>query len=599
VIHLIDVLLIASPEYRYVKAFSACEYLGLEYIAAFLRKHGYSVLMLNCNLNTTVQQAAEIALKENPKIIGISVPTIPNLPGTFDLVKNLRNCGYSGHICFGGHVATFSCRDILETMQDVDTIVRGEGELTFLKLLQTIESGEPLTKVDGIAFKNGKDVIINPARELIHNIDDLPFPSRDILAEIIDNNPELARASIAAGRGCYGKCTFCSVRAFYELSAGPKIRLRSPENVVDEIEYLVKRYNISEISFVDDNFIGPGKIGQKRASGIAEEILNRKLNITFTLYCRVNDINEFLFKLLKKAGLVRVFVGIESGVQTVLNRFNKGVTVEQNSEAINLLRRLGIAWDAGFILYDPSTTFEELKENIKFIRKTTLYRYPAATLLLNGLTVYPGTPIEQILKDEGRLKPIKGTNSKIIGNPRDGIDSLSSEISKLLDSDYVILDKRAQKIREFVDLTEDALSPQYDIIWPLLSEWRHWLESGMETTGFNLETVKSITEFKLILGDQMERWIENIGTLIINILETFIEFFEDDSQIEHAEILKSQIYSMIYQFNFHHFETTFKEKMLEIQELMNKKQFKFQIDGSHYLLSMASKSFIVDKSSNK
>lgn len=595
-IHLIDVILIAPSEYRYVKAFSASEYLGLEYIAAFLRQHGYKVLMLNCNLNMTAQKAAEIAIKEKPKIIGISVPTMPNLPGTFELVKNLRTSGYNGHICLGGHFATFSCKDILVTMQEVNTIVRGEGELTFFELLQTIESGEPLTEVKGIAFRKGKEIIINQTRELIKDIDNLPFPSRDMLKEIIDNSPALARAAIASGRGCYGKCTFCSVRAFYELSTGPKIRLRSPKNIVAEIEYLTTTFKTPAIFFIDDNFIGPGKVGKRRATEIAEEILKRGLDIKFTLYCRANDIEESLFKLLKRAGLVRVFVGIESGMQTVLDRYNKGTTVEQNVNAINIIKRLGIAWDIGFILYDPDTTFEELKENIRFIRETTLYRYPAATLLLNGLTVYPGTPIEQIMKDNGRLKQIKGKTSRIVGNPRDGV-SLTEEISKLLDSDYEIFDTRARAIREIVDNLEAILSPQYDLIWPLIVEWFHWQELIMEIAGFDLKTINNIPDFKLHLGNQMERWIDNVGTLIINILETLVDFFENYTS-EQAETFLPQIYSMIDQYNVRHFGTTFETKISEVQELLNKNQFEFQVDSTSYLLSVASKELTIGKSSN-
>lgn len=588
-----DILLIAPPESERVKAFSAREYLGLEYLAAFLRHHEYEVALLNCNSGTTAQEAVEAAITMNPRVVGIGIPAQPSLLGALRLIKNLHTAGYDGHITLGGHAPTFGFHDILRTMPEINTVVRGEGELTLLELMQTIESGGAFSDVKGISFRDGDEIVINPSRPLIKDIDALPFPSRDFLEEIIEKIPASARAAIATGRGCHRRCTFCSVRAFYDLSKGPKIRLRSPKRIVDEIEGVVDRYNVSSFLFVDDNFIGPGNQGKRRAAEIAQEIMKRGLDINFAMFCRADDVEEKLFILLKRAGLVRVFVGIESGVQSMLDRFRKGITVEENARAINILRKNGIVWDAGFMLYDPDTTFEEFKENVQFIRKINLYRYPSAVTLLNGLRIFPGTPIEATLRDAGRLNYIQGENNPSSGNVWDGDESQIRKVLQLLNPDYEISNPDFEVIRQIVDETKVAIDLQYAAIWPLLIRWDYWLESVMKTTRFHLNVLNAIPEFKVYLGDQIERWCSNVGALIINILEAIVDFFENNNQRQEASVLFSHINSMISKYNMSHFNTSFEEKIAEIQELLNKEQFEFQANGVSYLLSFKRKDLTV------
>ena len=590
-----DALLVVPPEYRYVRSWTETEYLGLEYLASFIRSKGFDAKILNCNLHVPIKHVVKVAIEEKPTIIGISIPTLPNLPGAYRIVRALHAAGYHGHICLGGHTPTFAQREIFEIFPRIDSIVVGEGELTFLELLQKIQSGESISDITGIAFKNGDEVTTNQTRDLIRNIDQLPFPARDMLVEIV-NLSNSRTAAIASGRGCYGRCTFCSVHSFYKLSRGPRIRLRSPDNIVDEIAEIVTEHNINSFFFVDDNFIGPGKAGKLRGAEIAEKILTRNLKINFTISCRANDVEMPLFKLLKKAGLTRVFVGLESGVQSVLDRFQKGTKVEQNIQAINVLRKAGITWDAGFIIYDPDMTFGEFKENVEFLRSTSLYRYPAAVLLLNGLTAYPGTPVERLLKDSGRIKyPSSEAESFIIGNVREGLEPLEGKVSKLLGPDYDINDDRMQKIRQIIDLAEAIISPKYDTIWPLVTEWRRWVDSVTEITGLSANRLKDISNLKLHLEDQMERWIANIGTLIINILETILELFEGDGQFEVMDNYHKKILSMIDQYDLRHFNVSFNQKISEIQELLNKTEYEIQIDGLCYLLSMESRQLALSK----
>ena len=160
--------------------------------------------------------------------------------------------------------------------------------------------------------------------------------------------------------------------------------------------------------------------------------------------------------------------------------------------------------------------------------------------------------------------------------------------------DYEIRDERMQEIRQIVDLVEVEISPQYDIIWPLFAEWRHWLDSVIEITGFTADVLKDVPEFKLHLGDQIERWMDNLGTLIINILEELADLYRDGEQIGRMEETLLEMYSLIDRYNMRHFSVKFENKMSEIKELLGRKQFEFQLNGLSYLLSMESKALALN-----
>jgi radical SAM superfamily enzyme YgiQ (UPF0313 family) len=195
------------------------------------------------------------------------------------------------------------------------------------------------------------------------------------------------------------------VVSFYGIGAGPKYRARSTQNVVDEIAQLQKEFGVTKFFFHDANFIGPGRAGKDRAWRLADEIISRGLQINFSIQCRADDVEEELFSHLKEAGLRRVFIGIESGVQEALDRFKKGVTIAQNLEALEILKRLGLNMAVGFIMFDPDTKLEDIMDNIAFLREAGVFRNKRATVdLLNRLQIFAGTPIEKALLEQGRLR---------------------------------------------------------------------------------------------------------------------------------------------------------------------------------------------------
>jgi radical SAM superfamily enzyme YgiQ (UPF0313 family) len=323
------------------------------------------------------------------------------LTASLELARRLRDEGFDGHITMGGYLPTFLHESLLAEFPQLDSIVRGEGENTLIALLKRLDSPARWDEVPGISFRRDGSVRANPAADLIADLDSLPFPARDTL-------PDLARmydySAMSTSRGCPMGCSFCSIRSFYRLSRGPVWRARSARSVADEMEILAGRHGVGQIALTDDNFMGiPGE-GRVRAFQIAREILSRGLKVEFSILMRVNDLEEGLLRLLKLAGLRSLFVGFESGVDRCLSTFGKGITAVQNRQGIELIKRLEIKCFPGFIMFDPYTTLEEVRENLNFVdfaeKGTDLVRIDD---LLGSLQPFTGTPIRDRLEEEGRL----------------------------------------------------------------------------------------------------------------------------------------------------------------------------------------------------
>ncbi|MBE0477865.1 B12-binding domain-containing radical SAM protein [Candidatus Aerophobetes bacterium] len=372
------------------------EHLGIGYLAAELRVRRYEVEIMDAGLyRWSVKKTCKEILKSSPDILGISVVQ-PALKNTFSIVKFLREKGLKSHICLGGHLPTLKTNQLMENFPLVDCVVYGEGDISFPHLVEKISEKNGWEDIKGIAYRDADDVKINPPQPLIENLDELPFPARDTLPLVLRWG---RNAMLITSKGCYGRCIFCGPRAFYEKLPGRKWRGRSAENVLEELKLLHQDHSVKVVDFLDDNFFGPGEAGKKRAEDIARGIVRQKFPIKFSIECRADNIDKKLFSFLKKAGLYEVRIGIESGVQRILDRYQKNVSVEDNKKAIQILKELGIDCRIGFIPADPWMSFEEFLENGQFLRDMGS---PTA-FNITRLSVVAGTPLEDILRKEGKL----------------------------------------------------------------------------------------------------------------------------------------------------------------------------------------------------
>lgn len=282
------------------------------------------------------------------------------------LKQSIAQCkNKGGMVIVGGKAASVEYEFILRQC-DADFVFLGEIEETLEEILylQTPLHKENIKRISGLAYMEEGRVEYK-FRELKKPLDDYPLARYTYMGE---GRKQYPICVMETSRCCHGKCNFCEGYLFRQQNYGNKYRVKSPERVVSEIEKAIDMYNCHIFSFSDDNFFADGNYGVERAEEIAKLIIEKKIRIRFTIECRADDVNYHTMSLLKKAGLCKVFIGIESGSQTVLNRYNKGTSVAQNHHAIKVLNDLRIPCHPGHILFDPLTTREELEETVSFFQ---------------------------------------------------------------------------------------------------------------------------------------------------------------------------------------------------------------------------------------
>ncbi len=300
--------------------------------------------------------------------------------------------------------------EYLQILQQIDTYMLGESDAAFPELVGRVLSGESWRDLPGLAFLDEQGRLFKtPLSPKLVNLDLLPFMARDTLVEYRDIYQTDIPASLLASRGCFYRCTFCSVVRYERLQPGINHRQRSNENLIAEISELHRRYGISKFNFEDDNFIVKNKRGIEKIHDLADQILALDFDIEFTFFCRADVVEHGLFKHLTAAGLCGIYFGLESVFEGDLDFFHKGLTVDQMLRAMDALIELGFSPDVeadrrimlGYITWHPLTSFESLRATSEFVRK---YQAPPK-LLRRKLRVYAGT---EILGDIDRLGLLDG-----------------------------------------------------------------------------------------------------------------------------------------------------------------------------------------------
>jgi radical SAM superfamily enzyme YgiQ (UPF0313 family) len=363
--------------------------LGLGYIAAVLEKNGYDVKIIDPNpLKLTIDNLLMQIKKENPTIVGISCISA-NRFEAFELAENIKKEMPEVMIVMGGTHVTFLAKQILDRIPQIDIIVRGEGEITMLDLVRSTETDKNFHNVKGISFRENGEIITNPDRPYIENLDSLPFPafhlmpldkyflSTDCKKEI----KSLKHCTMVASRGCLMSCVFCSTSVFW----GKKFRARSPENVLDEIEYLIKNYGIEHIQFFDDSFA----MNPKRAKKICQGIIDRGYNIKFIIMGRVDTMDDELILLLKKAGCHRIDFGLETGSDEIMKNINKKIKLPNVERTFKKCKEAGIEVRAFIMMSLPGEREDDVKMTIDFVKKIHIdYMTTAITSLNPGSELY-------------------------------------------------------------------------------------------------------------------------------------------------------------------------------------------------------------------
>lgn len=355
--------------------------LGIAYMAGVLQENNIDVEILDASAeDMDFKDVEKELLKRKPDLVALTAltPTIGRALETAQVVKETLP---DSIVVMGGYHPTFN---FIETLEDenVDIIIRGEGEYIMLNLVQALENQSSLHDVKGIVFedKNSKEIVVNPEAPLIQDLDELPFPALNLLPmkkyRLLDMDTHMT--TMITTRGCPMQCSFCSSAAMH----GKKIRERSVENIVDEIEYLKTNYDIDTIAFMDDTFT----LKKRKVMAICDEILKRNIEIMWGCTSRVDTLDEKLLKKMKEAGCITIFIGVESADQQQLDNICKNTTIAKIENAFKIAHKLKIRTIASVALGMPGDTKEIMNKTVKFVHKLKP-NYAIYSLA----TPYPGT----------------------------------------------------------------------------------------------------------------------------------------------------------------------------------------------------------------
>lgn len=409
--------------------------LGIAYMAAVLEENQIPVNVIDASALDMGWDEIKNELKTSKvDVIAITAltPTIEKAIETAQLAK--ETCP-DAVVVMGGYHPTFNHEELLE-YDFIDIVVRGEGEYTMLDLVLTIENGGDLSQVKGIAFDN----VVTPPRPLITDLDSLPYPARHLLP--MDSykllNMKTSMSTMITSRGCPMQCSFCSSAALH----GPKLRLRSPKKIVDEMEHLVYDLNIETIAFMDDTFT----LSKKRVLEICDEIKKRDLKVWWGCTARVDTLNEEVLVAMREAGCITLFMGVESADQQMLDKVNKQTTIEKIQSAFEICRKEKIRTIASVVLGMPGDTNESIKRTIKFVKELK-----PSYAIFSLATPYPGTRFYQQAFENNLIKVKDWSKYTLISPILDTVECSLEDLRKLQSNAFVKFYMRpAYILRQFI-----------------------------------------------------------------------------------------------------------------------------------------------------
>jgi len=393
--------------------------LGIAYIGASLEQEGYDVRMLDAfvegwdmekrvspemiRVGLPFEDIQDRIAEEKPDVVGITSMFTSQRKNMLKVVQIVKNVDKKIKVIVGGAHPTSAPESVLSD-NNVDAIIMGEGENSIHPLIEALIHGYDLKELDGIGFKRGNNYIINEKKDVIQDLDTIPFPARHLLPmeKYIDaefrhggKNTGLRATSVITSRGCQYRCNFCT--AFKVFTRVP--RMRTTDNVVKELQLLVDNYNIEEIYFEDDQIIA-----KQRHAGELFDAIRDNFNLKWDT---PNGVSAWLLKdeILEKmqaSGCYNVNLAIESGNQFVLDKIiNKPVKLDQIPRLAKKIRKLDMTVNgfivAGNISNDHIETLDQIKDSFKFCRKHRLHPH------VSYLTAYPGSAVLDIAKEKGYL----------------------------------------------------------------------------------------------------------------------------------------------------------------------------------------------------
>lgn len=380
------------------------EHLGMMSIKAYAASQGLDIATVNglvaghVGVEQTWQAMHDVArVAGTPGVVGFSC--IDTFAEVVWLAQRARESWPGVQIALGNAIATLNYERILRQYDCFDFVVVGDGEVGFTRLASAVANGDEIADVPGVARRDAQGQIVCSPSALI-DLDRLPRAARKELPTVLDDG---FSAAVFTTRGCPYRCTFCGTGATSALLGRNSYRAKSVDSVVDEIAYLVSDFDINFVSITDDLFVSKHPGSQQRAAEFANAILRRGIGVNFMIDIRLDSVVDLdVFRHLHRAGLRRVFVGLETGSYDQLRAYRKQIINRGQDpvDTINALLQVGIDVIPGTIMFHPTVRPEELRETARLLRATQ-YRHPFK--FLSKVTPYPGTPLYQAYSAAGYL----------------------------------------------------------------------------------------------------------------------------------------------------------------------------------------------------
>jgi radical SAM superfamily enzyme YgiQ (UPF0313 family) len=336
--------------------------LGPLYLTAVLEQNGYQVdfrdyLVEGVKYDDPVKVENILSFLEGSAgilALGCSSCTLPVVIYALEKLK-LRNPHRT--LILGGIGPTGVAGEILENFPWIDMVIQGEGERTIVELMQRLESGRDLEDVKGIVYRQGKEIRLNPRRERIRDLDELPFPAYHHID--LDN---YTRTGLISARGCPFRCTFCDVAPFWGRD---QYYTRSIRSVLAEVRLLKEAYHQELVTLFDETF----PISRRRVMEFCRGLKEAKLDVRWTCSARISPMSEELLREMKDANCFMVFYGVESGSDRVLKRTKKGYSRQQAEQVIDTsLKYLFV--NSFFMWGFPFETMADFYETLAFVDQT-------------------------------------------------------------------------------------------------------------------------------------------------------------------------------------------------------------------------------------
>ncbi len=373
------------------------ENLSLRYLSASLQAAGHETTIV------PFEKAADIesvrAAVRGADLVGLSMCYQIRAREFLNLADAIKQDCASRPIVAGGHYASCEARALLEHHRAIDVIAVHEAEQTLVELASLPSlSEQALAGVRGIVYRSAQGIQATAPRPILADLDQLPWPDRRGPARLVVGVPT---AYMMGSRGCQSACDYCCITTLHRLVPGKRFRQRTPEAIADEMASLYHGRGVRQFVFHDDNFLVANVAHNLERIDALDRALRRRGvgSVGLVLKCRPGDVQREVFERLREMGLLRVFLGVESGSEQGLRSLGRHQTVEQAHRALQVCEALGISAQYTMITFHPEATASSIRADLAFVRE-----HMAHPLSFCRAEAYSGTPLEQRLLAAGRAE---------------------------------------------------------------------------------------------------------------------------------------------------------------------------------------------------